>query len=72
MSRTKGSGWGAGPLLYQICPLCGKKKCIYDPIDSCHGLKAFRCTACKERSESVMLIRQKYAPAEGSKEQAKL
>ena len=29
MSRTKGSGWGGGPILYQRCPLCEKKKAMY-------------------------------------------
>jgi len=32
MSRTKGSGWGGGVMLYQICPKCDKKKVLYDPL----------------------------------------
>lgn len=60
MSRTPGSGWGAGPMLYQICPVCGKKKCIYDPITQAEHYKPFRCLAklCKERSHSDTLVRQ--------------
>lgn len=66
MSRTKGSGWGAGPLLYQVCPGCGKKKCIYDPIDGAEWHKPFRCTICKDefgnsnRFDSTRLIKKKY------------
>jgi len=48
MARTKGSGWGAGPILWQICPLCGKKKAYYD-YNSAFGGYFFRCTWCKER-----------------------
>jgi hypothetical protein len=29
MARTKGSGWGGGTMLYQICPFCGKKKALH-------------------------------------------
>lgn len=63
MSRTEGSGWGAGPMLYQFCPICGKKKCIYDPIFRVEHYKPFRCLAknCKERSDSDILIRQSNA-----------
>jgi hypothetical protein len=57
MSRTKGSGWGGGVLLYQICPLCGKKKAIYDYWS--HG-NPFKCLSCKERFSSDDLIRLKY------------
>lgn len=60
MSRTKGSGWGAGPLLYQICPKCSAKKCIYDPVAYTDNDR-FRCLKCKERSDNVMLIRKKHA-----------
>ena len=45
MARTKGSGWGAGPILWQICPLCGKKKVYYAYILEYH----FRCTHCKNK-----------------------
>lgn len=56
--RTKGSGWGGGPLLYQPCPKCGKKKAYYDPV---YGIRAdFRCTACKARFMSDTLIRQTF------------
>ena len=55
MSRTKGSGWGAGPLLYQVCPNCGKKKCYYH-----HPMHCFKCTACKEWVDSDTLIREKH------------
>jgi predicted nucleic acid-binding Zn ribbon protein len=44
MARTKGSGWGAGPLNYIICPACGKKKALYKKIDIIAYLK---CTFCK-------------------------
>lgn len=60
MARTPGSGWGAGPLLYQICPKCGKKKCIYDRIHGAEWYMPFRCTSCKERSDSDTLIRKKH------------
>ncbi len=59
MSRTKGSGWGGGVLLYQLCPLCGKKKAYYDWTDI-FGLPSFRCTYCKERFDSDTLIKHKY------------
>lgn len=51
MARTPGSGWGAGPILWQICPECGKKKCYYDPIrdESAKHYKPFRCTSCKDK-----------------------
>lgn len=58
MARTKGSGWGGGSLLYQICPFCGKKKVIYDWFVS--ECPPFKCTACKERFFSTTLIRKKY------------
>jgi hypothetical protein len=59
MARTKGSGWGGGTLLYQICPLCGKKKCIYDHIPGT-GIPSFKCTYCKKRFNSETLIHQTY------------
>ena len=55
MARTPGSGWGAGPLLYQVCPKCKKKKCYYY-----HPLHTFKCTACNEWVDSNDLIRRKY------------
>jgi len=57
MSRTKGSGWGGGVLLYQICPYCGKKKVIYDPLDS---VQYFKCTACRAMFWNGSLIPKKY------------
>lgn len=60
MSRTPGSGWGAGPLLYQICPKCGKKKCYYSPVFGTGDHEPFKCTSCKKRSDSDTLIRFKY------------
>jgi len=61
MARTPGSGWGAGPLLYQICPKCGKKKCYYSPLPSPDSwYMPFRCVNCKERSDSDTLIRKKH------------
>lgn len=68
MARTKGSGWGAGPMLYQVCPGCGKKKCYYDPIEGAEHYKPFRCISkdCadenghKKRYDSDTLIRKKY------------
>jgi len=56
MARTRGSGWGAGPLLYQKCPLCEKKKAYYDPKSFTSN--PFRCTSCKERFSSSELIRK--------------
>jgi hypothetical protein len=44
MARTKGSGWGAGPLNYKICPSCGRKKALFTMIDIHSYLK---CTFCK-------------------------
>ena len=49
MSRTKGSGWGGGPILYQICPGCGKKKAMF--IGYYFG-SPFKCTWCKEYFDS--------------------
>lgn len=60
MARTPGSGWGAGPLLYQICPKCGRKKCLYKPVFGTYGHEPFRCTFCKKRSDSDTLIRTIY------------
>ena len=59
MARTEGSGWGAGPLLYQVCPHCGKKKCYYRPVEGfgINPLVAFYCTACKQTNQSPGLIR---------------
>lgn len=59
MSRTKGSGWGAGPMLYQICPKCGRKKALYDPIPGVPSLSSnFKCIFCKERFNSETLIKK--------------
>lgn len=66
--RTKGSGWGGGTMLYQLCPLCGKKKVLYDPIIGAEYYKPFRCTAkyCedeyghKNRFYSDTLLRLSY------------
>lgn len=60
MARTPGSGWGGGPLLYQICPKCTKKKCIYDYIHGAEWHDPFRCLSCKQRSDSDTLIKRKY------------
>ena len=57
MSRTKGSGWGGGIILYQICPHCGKKKAMYKPIG--FG-SSFYCTWCKEYFDSYTLIRKTF------------
>jgi ssDNA-binding Zn-finger/Zn-ribbon topoisomerase 1 len=57
MARTKGSGWGGGVMLYQICPKCNKKKVLYQPLNY---LPDFHCTACKERFYSEILIRNTY------------
>jgi len=57
MARTKGSGWGAGVILYQKCPKCGKKKVMFD---WCRDIPPFKCTACKERFHDDTLIRHKY------------
>lgn len=58
MSRTAGSGWGGGVLLYQKCPYCGKKKCFFDWIDG--FVLPFYCCACKKRNYDKNLIRIKY------------
>lgn len=57
MSRTKGSGWGGGVMLYQICPYCGKKKVLYQP---CRDIPPFHCTACKTDFWSDTLITKTY------------
>ena len=59
MSRTKGSGWGGGIILYQRCPCCGKKKAYFDPLT--FGVPVFKCTSCKERFSSVSLIRRTHS-----------
>jgi len=59
MVRTKGSGWGGGVILYQMCPLCEKKKAYYDRIDYC-GFHSFKCSSCKRFFNSDKLIRLKY------------
>jgi predicted nucleic acid-binding Zn ribbon protein len=55
--RTKRSGWGNNVILYQLCPFCGKKKAYYNPITNCSD---FKCTACKKRFNSEILIRKTY------------
>lgn len=60
MSRTPGSGWGAGPLLYQVCAHCGRKKALYDPIPGAEYFDPFRCTYCKKRFDSDLLKRTIY------------
>ncbi len=54
MARTKGSGWGAGAMLWQLCPKCSKKRALYVWYSG-----KFRCTACKEyfHYETGLLIR---------------
>lgn len=61
MARTKGSGWGGGPLLYQKCPHCDKKKVYYDPVDGI--IPSFKCTGCKERFNSSTLIPHTFLEA---------
>jgi|GEM_PF-5546886 hypothetical protein len=58
MTRTKGSGWGGGPILWQVCPHCGKKKCYYDPAYRVN--MGFRCTYCKQRSFGEGLITKTF------------
>jgi len=58
MARTKGSGWGGGVILYQLCPMCGKKKVLYDPLP--YNFHDFKCTSCKERFSANNLIRKTY------------
>ncbi len=57
MSRTKGSGWGGGVILYQLCPECNKKKALFrgDSFGS-----AFYCTYCKVHFDSDILIRKTF------------
>ncbi len=57
MARTKGSGWGGGTLLYQICPYCGRKKAIYQQITNA---SSFKCIWCKERFESKILLKKSF------------
>ena len=57
MSRTKGSGWGGGVMLYQRCPDCAKKKALFKPLEY---LPPFYCTACGIRFYSETLIRRTY------------
>lgn len=60
MARTKGSGWGTGyPILWQKCPLCGKKKAYYKWFGGLNYHK-FYCTSCKETFDSEELITQNY------------
>ena len=64
--RTEGSGWGGGPLLYQLCPKCGKKKAYYSPIPTVEWYTPFKCTSkqCKKekfRFASDTLVRKKHA-----------
>jgi hypothetical protein len=60
MSRTKGSGWGSGPMLWQVCPICGKKRALYVWV-----LQKFKCTICKEYfdDETGLLIRSDHPSA---------
>lgn len=58
MSRTEGSGWGGGVMLYQKCEPCGRKKALYQPF---RDILPFHCTWCKERFRSNTLLRITYA-----------
>jgi hypothetical protein len=61
MARTEGSGWGNGMIrLYQICPLCGKKKVIYKWSPAIDAMR-FHCTNCRGNIEDNTLKRQAYA-----------
>jgi ssDNA-binding Zn-finger/Zn-ribbon topoisomerase 1 len=53
MVRRKGSGWGGGVMLYQICPYCNKKKVIYQGINMGSN---FYCISYKERFNSNKLL----------------
>lgn len=59
MARTPGSGWGAGPMLWQICEKCGQKKALYTPIE---GVTFFRCSnkKCNHWFKSDTLLRFRY------------
>lgn len=57
--RTPGSGWGGGPILYQFCPKCGKKKAYFKPMEGID--QPFKCTSCRERFYSNTLIRQTHS-----------
>jgi len=60
MARTKGSGWGGGVILYQLCPNCGKKKMYYkQPMIP--DLPDFYCTYCKQLDNGIGLIRERYS-----------
>jgi len=61
--RTPGSGWGNGRTkLWQVCPLCGKKKmyyrCFYSVIPP-----HFWCTWCKnDVTPKLDFETQEYPP----------
>jgi hypothetical protein len=59
MSRTRGSGWGGGVILYQICPKCGQKKVYYNPLLISGFNLDFKCTngKCRERFADGELLR---------------
>jgi len=57
MSRTKGSGWGGGIILYQVCPKCDKKKAMFIGY-SCGS--SFKCTSCREYFNSDKLIHKTF------------
>ena len=61
MARTKGSGWGGGVMLYQLCPYCSKKKVLYQPVPYISSYTSpFHCTSCKKRFHSDTLLRKTY------------
>lgn len=59
MARTKGSGWGAGTILYQECQICGRKTAMYSTMEY---LPPFKCIykSCRERFYSDTLLHYKY------------
>lgn len=61
MSRTEGSGWGGGVLLYQICPYCGQKKAYFNN-STVSSLPRFKCTntMCRKMFNSTILIHKTY------------
>ena len=58
MARTKGSGWGGGIILWQLCPNCNKKKVYY--AWACYKGYYFWCTSCKQEVKSETLIKQTH------------
>lgn len=51
--------WGAGLILWQICPNCNKRKIYYDEKLPFWAINKYHCTYCKKYDFGLNLIPRK-------------